>query len=300
LGYASLMAEALPSFASLYAFVLVAETGSMTAAAERLNITQPAISKRLRALEAELGVALLRRGANAMQLTEAGRQFASSLAAGFSTIKQATQALPNMPRRPLKIRTHNTWAARWLIPRLGRFRARHPDYEVAVTTSLNPVDFARDGIDLAIISADRRPAPNAERLQPVHIAPYVAPSLASRVRQFGFDGLTLLGSHARPHDWALWFERNDLSITAAPVLFESTMLAVQAALEGLGVVIVSPNLVKDDVQQKRLSAIASTMVKTSSYFWLLLPVGTPRREAADFRIWLIEEVSHDDQMICPG
>ena len=85
------MAETLPSFASLYAFVLVAETGSLTAAAERLNITQPAISKRIRALEAELGVALLRRGANAMQLTEAGRQFALSLAAGFSAIKQRTR-----------------------------------------------------------------------------------------------------------------------------------------------------------------------------------------------------------------
>jgi len=289
------MAETLPSFASLYAFVLVAETGSLTAAAERLNITQPAISKRIRALEAELGVALLRRGANAMQLTEAGRQFALSLAAGFSAIKQATDSLPNMPRRPLKIRTHNTWAVRWLIPRLRRFRARHPDYEFAVTTSLNPVDFARDGIDLAIISADRRPAPNAERLQPIYIAPYVAPSLASRVGQFGFDGLTLLGSHARPHDWALWFQKRGLSISAAPVLFESTMLAVQAALEGLGVVIVSPNLVRDDVQQKRLSSIAPTIVKTSSYFWLLLPLGTPRREAADFRIWLLEEIARDEQ-----
>lgn len=288
------MAETIPSLASLYAFVLVAETGSMTAAAERLNITQPAISKRIRALEAELGITLLRRGANAMQLTEAGRQFAQALAAGFTTIKQATESLPNMPRRPLRIRTHNTWAVRWLIPRLGRFRARHPDYEVAVTTSLNPVDFARDGIDLAIISADRRPAPNAERLQPIHIAPYAAPSVTSRIGQLGFSGLTLLGSHARPLDWALWFQKNNLQIKAAPLLFESTMLAVQAALEGLGVVIVSPNLVREDIRQKRLALMAQNVVRTSSYFWLLLPLGTPRREASDFRMWLLEEINQDE------
>jgi LysR family glycine cleavage system transcriptional activator len=73
------------------------------------------------------------------------------------------------------------------------------------------------------------------------------------------------------------------------------MLAVQAALEGLGVVIVSPNLVRDDVQQRRLSSISPTIVKTSSYFWLLLPLGTPRREAADFRIWLLEEIARDEQ-----
>ena len=86
------MPEMIPPLVSLYAFVLVAETGSLTAAAERLNVTQPAISKRIRVLEAELGVALLQRGANATQLTDAGRLLAISLTEGFAKIRQATES----------------------------------------------------------------------------------------------------------------------------------------------------------------------------------------------------------------
>jgi LysR family glycine cleavage system transcriptional activator len=284
------MPEMIPPLVSLYAFVLVAETGSLTAAAERLNVTQPAISKRIRVLEAELGVALLQRGANATQLTDAGRLLAISLTEGFAKIRQATESLPRMPRGPLRIRTHNTWAVRWLIPRLGRFRKLYPEHEVVVTTSLNPVDFAREGIDVAIISNERRPGPAAERLQPLYIAPYAAPRIAESVHRLGLAGATLLGSHARPQDWSLWVLRNKLGITAAPLLFESTMLAVQAALEGLGAVIVSPNLVTEDVRQQRLVPLSREPIETGSHFWLLLPPGAVRPGASNFRAWLLEEI----------
>jgi len=291
------MPEMIPPLASLYAFVLVAETGSLTAAAERLNVTQPAISKRIRVLEAELGVALLQRGANATQLTDAGRLLAASLTEGFTKIRQATESLPRMPRGPLRIRTHNTWAVRWLIPRLGRFRKLYPEHEVVVTTSLNPVDFAREGIDVAIISNERRPGPAAERLQPLYIAPYAAPRIAESVHRLGLAGATLLGSHARPQDWSLWVLRNKLGITAAPLLFESTMLAVQAALEGLGAVIVSPNLVTEDVRQQRLVPLSRDPIETGSHFWLLLPPGAVRPGASNFRAWLLEEIKLETELV---
>ena len=109
------MRDTLPSLGALRAFALVAETGSLTAAAARLNITQPAVSRRLRELEAELGIALVRRGANALRLTEAGARYAAAIEEGFARIRSATEALGAQSAAPLRVRAYTTWALRWLI-----------------------------------------------------------------------------------------------------------------------------------------------------------------------------------------
>jgi len=285
--------ETLPPLASLHAFVLVAEAGGLAAAAERLNVTQPAVSKRIRALEALLGVALIDRGANSTRLTAAGRNYAEALAASFAAIRSATEALNVGPRAPLRLRTHNTWAVRWLIPRLSRFRALYPDQQVVVTTSLNPVDFGRDAVDVAIVTGTRPPMAAADRLEQVVIAPFAAPAVARHARRDGLQGVTLLGSHARPGDWSLWSTAIGIDLPAPPLLFESTMLAVQAAIEGLGAVVVSPNLVSQDVRQRRLVPLSSGAVETGTFFWFLLPPGPPRPAAVAFRAWLLEEIGAD-------
>src|SRR3954453_12104981 len=172
------MRDILPPLASLHAFVLVAETGSLTTAAERLSVTQPAISKRIRALEAHLGTRLLHRGANSVQLTAAGKDYAAALRQAFDAIRGATSAISTRPNGPLRVRAYTTWALRWLIPRLPRFRLRHPGAEVEVTPSIAAVDFALDPGDAAIRTGGQPPAPGAERLQAVDIAPYATPAMA--------------------------------------------------------------------------------------------------------------------------
>src|SRR5512147_1743908 len=112
------MAQRLPSLDQLHALALLAETGSLTATAAMLNVTQPAVSRRLRELEASLGVALLRRGPNSVALTEAGAAYAAEVARGFAVIAAATAALGSRPAAPIRIRAYTTWAMRWLIPRL--------------------------------------------------------------------------------------------------------------------------------------------------------------------------------------
>ncbi len=281
------MHQDLPPLSALQAFVLVAETGSLAAAAERLNVTQPAISKRMRALEAHLGIALVNRGANALRLTEAGAAYAAALAAAFGAMRSATAALARRPSGPLRIRAYTTWALRWLIPRLPRYRARHPGQEVEVTTSVAPVDFARDPVDVAIRTGERPPAPGAERLQAVEVMPFAAPRLARGRR---LDGLTLLGSRVRPQDWALWSRASGVALPGTPLLFESTSLAVQAALEGLGAVIASPALVEDDLRRRRLAPLHRLLVPTGDHYWLVLPPGPARAEALSFRAWLLEEM----------
>lgn len=275
----------LPPLGALRAFALVAETGSLTAAGARLNLTQPAISRRIRELEAALGVALVHRGANALRLTEEGARYAAALNRAFGDIATATAALHGAT--PLRIRAYTTWALRWLIPRLPRFRALHPGQEVEVMTSTAPVvDFAREGLDAAIRTApaDKPPAHGAVRLQPVMVAPFAA-------RRAGLAGMSLLGSRVRPRDWALWHQAAGLPPPAAPLLFESTTLAIQAAAEGLGAVICSPAFVAEEVRRRRLVRLSRTEAPTGDHYWLMLPPGTPTPRAAALRDWLLAEAA---------
>lgn len=288
------MRDTLPSLGALRAFALVAETGSLTAAAARLNITQPAVSRRLRELEEELGVALVRRGANALRLTDDGARYAVAIEEGFARIRKATEALTARPETPLRVRAYTTWAQRWLIPRLARFSARNAGLQVEVATSTAVVDFGRDPVDAAIRTApgDVPPAPRATRLQAVIVAPYAAPALA---RTHGaIAGLTLLGSRVRREDWRTWFAAQGEALPkAAPLLFESTTLAIQAAMEGLGAVICSPAFVAPEVRRRRLLRLARHAVPTGDHYWLLLPPAAPRPEALAFRSWLLEEIATD-------
>ena len=149
------MRDTLPSLGALRAFAMVAETGSLTAAAARLNVTQPAVSRRLRELEAELGIALVRRGANVLRLTEEGARYAAAIEEGFARIRSATEALGARSAAPLRVRAYTTWAQRWLIPRLARFSARNGGLQVEVVTSTAAVDFGRDPVRIAASTGSR-------------------------------------------------------------------------------------------------------------------------------------------------
>ena len=284
------MRDTLPPLAALHAFALVAETGSLTAAAARLNVTQPAVSRRLRELEATLGTALLRRGANAVVLTEAGTRYADAVRGALDALRSATAELGTDPRGPLRVRAYTTWALRWLIPRLPRFRANHPGIEIELVTSTAPVvDFAREGLDAAIRSAGTAPAPGAARLQGVTLAAFATPAA---LRRAGPAGLTRLGSRVRPRDWAMWDAAQGGDPPAAsPLLFESTSLAIQAALEGLGAVICPPPFVADDIRRRRLLRLPGQEAETGDVYWLMLPPGRCPPSVAAFRDWLVAEAA---------
>ncbi|TPG58596.1 LysR family transcriptional regulator [Roseomonas nepalensis] len=278
------MRPALP-LESLWAFHLVAETGSLTAAAAALGVTQPAVSKRLRDLETSLGCALVRRGVNAISLTEPGRRFAEELGDGFARLQAATDRLRSASP-PLRVRAYTTWALRWLIPRLSAFRRRYPGIEVEVSTSTAAVDLAREAVDAAVSTApqDRPPSPAARRLQPVVVAPFAIPSLAGAWRPEG----TLLGSKVRPNDWPMWLRANGLEGAGRPLLFESTTLAIQAALEGLGVVICAPGYVGGEVRAGRLAGLPGRALATGDCYWLSLPGGRIDAPLQAFADWLVE------------
>ncbi|MCR0985139.1 LysR family transcriptional regulator [Roseomonas populi] len=283
------MADDLPPLASLRAFVLVAETGSLSAAAARLNVTQPAISKRLRELEARLGEPLLRRGANLVRPTEAGAAYASALSEAFARIRAATAALPGQAR-PIRVLAYTTWALRWLIPRIPHFRAEHPGLEVEVSTSTDARAIAEAPADVAVRTApaDHPPVPGAIRLQPVLLTPFATPALA---RAQPLSAMRLLASRIRPNDWAQWQAAHGLEPGAPPLVFESTTLAIQAALEGMGAVVCSPSFVERELRRRALRRLAPDVIPAGDHYWLIRPGGTARPAVDAFTGWLLREAA---------
>ncbi|MCL4676548.1 MAG: LysR family transcriptional regulator, partial [Pararhodobacter sp.] len=141
----------IPSLASLRAFDALARHGSLSAAARALNVTHAAVSQHLRALEAEFGEPLARRDGQGMQLTEAGDELAAALAEGFARIAGGvTQLRSRNAARPVVVALTPSFAEAWLMPRMGRFWAAHPDIEVRLVPGVALTDLRRDGVDVAI------------------------------------------------------------------------------------------------------------------------------------------------------
>jgi LysR family glycine cleavage system transcriptional activator len=285
------MARRMPPLADLHAFALLSETGGLTRLAAQLNVSQPAASKWIRALEERVGQALVQRLANRIVLTSAGAEYAAAGLPAFKVILAATEALLRPASGPLRVRAYTTWALRWLIPHLPHYQKLQPGHEVAETTSLVPVDFARDPVDVAIrLGSAIPPAPGATRLQRHAIAPFAAPATAQRAKA-DLTRAMLLYSLARPKDWDSWAAARAVRLMERRVAFESTSLAIQAAAEGIGVVIAPLMLVNDDVASGRLVMLDKAPVATGDYYWLLLPPSSARPEAMTFSNWLVQEVS---------
>ena len=145
----------MPPLASLRAFAAFAETGSVVAAGEALNVTHAAISQQLRALERHMGLALLDRTGRSLALTGDGEQLAQALSLGFGAIAGAVQELTGRDAaRPVHISATPSFAANWLMPRLPAFRMAHPGIDLMIDPSAAIVPLAPGGIDVALRYGD--------------------------------------------------------------------------------------------------------------------------------------------------
>lgn len=142
---------ALPPLSALRAFAAYAQTGSVQAAGAALNVSHAAISQQMRALEAHLGLALLDRSGRQMTLTPDGQALAFALQDGFGRIAETISALTGAEAdRPLQVACTPSFAANWLMARLARFRAAHPDIPIMIDPSPEITDPAPGGIDVAL------------------------------------------------------------------------------------------------------------------------------------------------------
>jgi len=198
----------------------------------------------------------------------------------------------------LNISTLDSFAAKWLIPRLFRFRKAHGDIDVRLSTSEKLADFVNDGIDIAIrYGSGRYPGVKAELLLREDVFPVCSPLLLKGPHPI--KSAADLKHHTLIHDdfnidWAMWFKSagvEGIDPHRGP-RFESSFHAVQAAIQGEGVVLGRSALVADDILAKRLVKPFSASLPADLAYYVAYPAQTAQRpKVRAFRDWLFEEVN---------
>ncbi|WP_157264430.1 transcriptional regulator GcvA [Azohydromonas aeria] len=292
--------DRLPPLNAIRAFEAAARHMSITLAADELHVTPGAVSRQIKTLEDALGVQLFTRGHRNVTLTRQGQDYFRAVTRAIEVLREGTRKLQRRrQRKQLKIRAYTTFAMRWLIPRLSGFHAAHPDVEVLLKASLEPVDFRNEDIDGAIRLGDGNwPGAHAIRLVDNVLVPVASPALLGAGpklrRPADLAHHTLLHSSARPDDWGYWLEAAGVGeqIDArAGMTYESSAMSYAAAVEGQGVAIAQRFLVEKDLQEGRLVTPFKKALDMGDFtYYLLTPAH--REESPDmkrFRLWLLEQ-----------
>lgn len=299
------MSAPLPPLNALRAFEAAARHRSFARAAAELNVTSAAISHHVKTLEEYLGQALFERTGRGLRLTAAAQAGLGEISAGFEHLTRGAARLRGGPAtRGLSVRVAPAFASRWLVPRLQRFAARCPELDVRLDASYELPDFAAGEAALAVHfgPGDHAAELQADLLLRVAVLPLCAPSYLERAgvqlrqpsalarcRLLHDDTLRLDGNVP---DWDAWLRALDVSgvDTSRGAHFSHALLALQAAVDGQGVVLTYDLIAQADLDAGRLVAPFDFALPAHSAYYVV----TAREQLGDpaiaaFRQWLLDE-----------
>lgn len=285
----------LPSLRNLQVFEAAARHGSFRAAADALFLTHGAVSRQVRALEAELGVPLFRRTGQRVVLTEQGRRLQLAVATGLQQMADAIASLREdrhqAPRR-LTVTMLPSFATRWLLPRLPAFRERHPDIAVEVIATVTPLDLAREDIELGIrYGGGRWSGMVAERVATETMFPVAAAAGVMGQARLPRSPRELLDYPLINPDeeWDRWFRRAGVlgRPTRQGPSFSDSGVILQAAETGHGVALGRELLVADALAAGHLVRLPGPRIRARRAYYLIYPEARPLSAAAQaFAAWL--------------
>ncbi|RDE09559.1 LysR substrate-binding domain-containing protein [Pelagibacterium lacus] len=290
------MTRTIPPLNPLHVFEVVARLGNFTRAAQELRVTQSAVSRQIATLEAYLGLKLFTREHQGIALTPAGTKYFDEIGPAFAAIASATGRLRiSQSREALRLVVYPTFAAKWLIPRLSRFSALHPQIEIKLTTGIKPANFASQTVDLAIQLATPDQITDGHKLLFDDIMqPVCSPSYLAEHKLETVDDLAtarLLHSHYRRSDWQDWLDdigRRDLWHDG--VEFPSSLLTYQAAIEGMGVAIGQTRLLAEEIKAGTLVPLFDVVKRDLAYFVMWEKGTEPNLKGRKFIRWLGDEL----------
>jgi LysR family glycine cleavage system transcriptional activator len=288
----------LPPLKPLPAFEAAARLLSFTEAAEELHVTQAAVSHQIKQLEQALGVHLFRRMNRGLQLTEEGAGFADATRQALTQIANAAErAKQQESTGQVLVSCLPSFASAWLVPRLSRFRALHPDIDIRLSADYEIVDFDVEDIDVAIRWGRGGYTDLDEvRLMTEEVFPVCAPSLLNDpdkpLRAPGdLRGHVLLHEDVRT-DWRVWLTAAGLAdiYTDKGIYFDSAILVMQAAIAGEGVALGRSAIAQDALDKGLLVKPFDFAIPGDYAYWIVCPKErAQRRKIVAFREWLLRE-----------
>ncbi|MBF9233465.1 LysR substrate-binding domain-containing protein [Microvirga alba] len=303
----------LPPLQWLRTFEAVARHLSFTQAAAELAVTQSAVSHQVRQLEEQLGCRLFRRKNPGIELTDEGQLLLTGLADGLERMRTAVQRVRTRGQvGTLTVAAPSSFAAWWLVPRLGRFATRHPRIEVRIAAMEELPDFVRDGVDLAIAAQPPSQAMLTATSMPLvreEVFPVCSPALLNADGGFQVedlkrhallreDGYPRSGLHPlRPElDWNVWLEHLGLTgVEPYGPQFSHFGLALRAAIDGAGLVLGRSPMVDAELAAGRLVRPFGDIKMLASKTYVAL---WPKTIANDARVVAMREFLLDESCGC--
>lgn len=292
------MAYKLPSLNALRAFEAAARHLSFARAADELCVTPGAISRHIGILEDRLGTQLFVRLHRHVQLTPAAINYLTAIQTGFDLIDAATREFDRAnDRKTVRVLALPSFASRWLLPRLHLLAHEHPDLEIRLDTASDPVNFAKEQVDLSIEGA---PSTHREvfshKLADIELIPVCHPTRVNgRPPPSSIEELpnyTLLHAKLRTHFWPLWAEAAGIrNIEAYPTsYFPTSAFVYQAVTEGMGIGMGIRCLLEEDLAAGKLITPFDISVTYPAGFHLNIPTAKLRfSHVARFRDWLMQQ-----------
>lgn len=288
----------LPSLPLLSAFEAAARTGSVTAAARELCLTQSAVSRQIKALEEQLEVELFHRERQTIRLTLAGDGYAREIREALRRISTASLNLRANPSGgTLNLAILPTFGTRWLAPRLPDFLAAHPGFTINLVTRSSRFDFRLEAVDAAIhFGPAEWPGAELAMLRPETVIPACSPLLKDR---FGFQraadirNAPLLHLTSRPDAWERWLLANAVDAHGVHgMLFDQFATAAQAAVAGLGVALLPDFLIQEELRSGHLVPALDKPMRSDGCYHLAWPADRAAYPPlVAFREWVLAATS---------
>jgi LysR family glycine cleavage system transcriptional activator len=298
----------MPPLSTLRAFEAVVRLRSIQLASVELHVTPGAVSQQVKALEADLGVQLVRRSGNTLVLTEHGLRGRDHLSAGLRLLQQGVERMRLRPQtQRMRLTVEPAFAANWLIKRLPAYRALDGAQDVLLDPAKEVVDIARGEADLGIrFGQGNYPGLEAinlfeDEIYPVCSPGYLALNPLKNLEDLEHHHLLRLDWRATNPwpDWPEWLQAAGLIDTDDLVerrgtLIRDTSLMLRAALEGQGIALGQASLVADLIKEKQLVAPMARRLKTGFGYYLVYPQGADARpEIKLFRDWIVREAKKE-------
>lgn len=300
----------LPPLNALRAFEAAARHLNFSRAADELSVTPGAVSQQIQNLEDYVGAALFKRTPKGLLLTDAAQTALPALREAFDRLAEAASLLTAaVDGRRLTLTAPPSFAAKWLVPRLGAFERAHPQVDVWLSAGMELVDLTAGEVDLAVrYGGGRYPGLEVRRLMNESVIPVAAPGILNETPLNSPDDLSnhILLHDGSPEvddscpDWPMWLAARGLKTVDGQrgPRFNQSSLVIEAAVNGRGVALAKRTLAQADLEAGRLVAPLQIATAVDFAYYLVHPKAKGRLpQVKAFTAWIEAEArAHEDTL----